>query len=312
MMSFRKLYFSSFFFKVMSKFKLKINESKEINRDRKYLMGKYQIDIPFNHSLPQYQKANRLYDRFLPVLVKNLDSNKLIIDVGANVGDTTIAIIQNCKNPIYSIEPSELFYSYLEKNIKKLLSSDKERVKCINKFIGTGDFNGQLSHSGGTARVITASNSDVINYKTLDSIIEDDSVVELIKVDTDGYDFDVLKSSENILIKSEPILFWENQMFKDFQIKGFNNLYNLLQEIGYKYIYIFDNFGNLIIEESDFETLKKINSYVLSMDRNQSTRTYFYTDILASTEKNYSTVKNAISEYKKEWLSIERPKAQTK
>lgn len=49
-------------------------------------------------------------------------------------------------------------------------------------------------------------------------------------MDTDGYDFDVLKSSENILIKSEPILFWENQMFEDFQIQGFNDLYKLLQK----------------------------------------------------------------------------------
>ncbi len=277
-----------------------------------YSIGKYRLNIPHNHPLPQYQKSNKLYDRFLPVLVKNLNSDKIIIDVGANVGDSTIAMIQNCKNPIYSIEPSELFYPYLEKNIKKLLSSDKKRVICLNEFIGTGDFNGQFLHSGGTASVTTASSSNVINYKTLDSIIEDDSAVELIKVDTDGYDFDVLKSSENILIKSEPILFWENQMFEEFQIKGFNDLYSLLQKIGYKYIYIFDNFGNLIIEESDFETLKKINSYVLSMDKNQSTRTFFYTDILASTEKNYSTVKKAILEYKKDWLSIESPKAQIK
>jgi len=293
-------------FKLLNKIKGNFEE------DIKYSIGKYRLNIPNNHPLPQYQKSNRLYDRFLPVLVKYLNSDKIIIDVGANVGDTTIAMIQNCKNPIYSIEPSESFYPYLEKNIKKLISSDKERVKCINKFIGTGDFNGQLLHSEGTASVTTASISNVINYKTLDSIIEDDTDVELIKVDTDGYDFDVLKSSENILFKSEPILYWENQMFEDFQIQGFNDLYKLLQKIGYKYIYIFDNFGNLIIEESDFEILKQINSYVLSMDRNQSTRTFFYTDILASTERNYSTVKKAILEYKKDWLPLENTKGQTK
>lgn len=293
-------------------FKLLNKKKGNLPKDIEYSIGKYNLKIPHNHPLPHYQKSNKLYDRFLPVLVKHLKSDKIIIDVGANVGDTTIAMIQNCKNPIFSIEPSELFNPYLVKNLERLLSSDKKRVKCINKFIGTGDFNGQLFHSGGTASVTKSSKSDVINYMTLDSIIEDDSDVELIKVDTDGYDFDVLKSSENILIKSEPILFWENQMFEEFQIKGFNDLYNLLQKIGYKYIYIFDNFGNLIMEESDFETLKKINSYVLSMDRNQSTRTFFYTDILASTEKNYSIVKKAILEYKKDLLSIESPKVQIK
>ncbi|WP_197055433.1 FkbM family methyltransferase [Gillisia sp. Hel_I_29] len=288
--------------------KKKGNSQKNIE----YSIGKYTVNIPHNHPLPQYQKSNKLYDRFLPVLVKNLNSDKIIIDVGANVGDSTIALIQNCENPIYSIEPSELFYPYLEKNIKKLLYSDKKRVICLNKFIGTGDFNGQLLHSGGSASVTTESCSNVINYETLDGLIQDHSAVELIKVDTDGYDFDVLKSSGNILIKSEPILFWENQMFEEFQIKGFNDLYKILEKIGYKYIYIFDNFGNLIIEESDFITLKKINSYVLSMDRNQSTRTFFYTDILAATERNHSTVKKAMLEYKKDWLPLENTKEQTK
>lgn len=288
--------------------KIKRNSEKDV----RYTIGKYRLNIPHNHPLPLYQKSNRLYDRFLPVLVKYLNSQKTIIDIGANVGDTTIAMIQNCKNPIYSIEPSEFFYPYLESNIKKLESSDKKRVKCINEFIGTGDFNGRLLHSAGTAGVTAAINSNVINYKTLESLIEDETDVEIIKVDTDGYDFDVLKSSENILIKSEPILYWENQMFEDFQIQGFNDLYKSLQKIGYNHIYIFDNFGNLIIEESDFETLKQINSYVLGMDRNQSTRTFFYTDILATTERNYSTVKKAILEYKKDWLSLENTNGQIK
>lgn len=283
-----------------------------LNKDILYQIGSVKLRLPENHSLLLYQKNHKLYDRFLPHLAKYLNQEKLLIDIGANVGDTTIAMIQNCNNPIFSIEPSELFYSYLKRNIKNLSFPYRKRVKCINNFIGTGDLKGEFVHTGGTASVTTASNSELIDYKTLDSIIEDDSDVELIKVDTDGYDFDVLKSSENILVKSEPILFWENQMFEKFQIKGFEDLYDLLQKIGYRYIYIFDNFGNLIIEESDFKTLKKINSYVLSMERNQSTRTFFYTDILASTEKNYSTVKKAILEYKKDWLSIESPKVQIK
>lgn len=293
-------------FKILNKMK------GNLEVDIKFQIGKYRLNIPYNHPLPQYQKSNRLYDRFLPVLVKYFNSNRIIIDVGANVGDTTIAMIQNCNNPIYSIEPSDFFYRYLQKNIKKLIPSDRERVKCINEFIGTNDFNGELLHSRGTASVTAVSNSNVINYKSLDSLIEDDTDVELIKVDTDGFDYDVLKSSENILFKSEPIIYWENQMFEDFQIQGFNDLYKLLQKIGYNHIYVFDNFGNLIIEESDFETLKQINSYVLSMDKNQSTRTFFYTDILACTERNNSIVKKAILEYKMDWLHLDNIKRQTK
>jgi len=69
-----------------------------------------------------------------------------------------------------------------------------------------------------------------------------------------------------------------------------------------EYIYLFDNFGNLILEESDFETLRNINSYVYSMEKHGCTRTFYYTDILAATEKNYLIVKDAINEYKTEWI----------
>ncbi len=137
----------------------------------------------------------------------------------------------------------------------------------------------------------------------MDTIIEDSFDVILLKVDTDGFDFDVITSAKKILSDSEPILFWENEISEDFQNKGSNELYRMLTIRGYKHIYIFDNFGNLISEESDFETLKHINSYVYSMDKYGCTRSFHYTNILATTEKNYLTVKNAINEYKIQWIN---------
>lgn len=120
-------------------------------------------------------------------------------------------------------------------------------------------------------------------------------------MDTDGFDYDVIKSSQRILIDSEPILYWENQISDDFQLEGYDQLYVFLTELGYDHIHVFDNFGNLILEKSDFDTLRNINSYVLSMDKHDCTRTFYYTDVLASTKKNLTIVKDAIDEYKSEW-----------
>lgn len=270
----------------------------------KYEIGKYEIEIPPNFALPSFQKNIKLYDRFLPVLAKKLTSNKIIIDVGANIGDTAVAIVQHCKNPIICIEPSDVFFPYLENNIKKLTPDDFNRVKTFKKLVGTGLLSGELYHSvGGTASVKIAENLNTITHIALDKLIENSSDVLLLKVDTDGFDFDVIKSAEKILSDSEPILFWENEISEDFQNKGFDELYSLLTNKGYKYIYIFDNFGNLISEESDFETLKSINSYMYSMTKYGCTRTFYYTDILAVTEKNYLIAKNAINEYKTELIN---------
>jgi len=238
------------------------------------------------------------------VLAKNISSDKIIIDVGANIGDTTIALIQNCKNPIICIEPSDKFFPYLERNLKRIPHEDRSRVKIIKKFVGTGLISGNLNHKiGGTASLKVTENPISNTHMSLDKLVDDVSNILLLKVDTDGFDFDVISSAEEILSRSEPILFWENEISEEFQYQGFNELYSLLQKKGYKYVYIFDNFGNLITEEVNFTTLKNINSYVYSMKKYNCTRSIHCTDILASTEKNHVLVKKAINEYKMEWIN---------
>lgn len=271
---------------------------------RKYRIGKFVIEIPPNYALPKFQKWFKLYDRFLPVLVKNISSDKIIIDVGANIGDTTIALLQNCKNPIICFEPSDKFFPYLERNLSHISSIDHSRVKAVKKLVGTGSISGDLNHQiWGTAGLKISDNSISSTHVRLDEMVDDVSNILLLKTDTDGFDFDVINSAKKILSESEPILFWENEISEDFQYRGFNELYSILEKRGYKFIFIFDNFGNLISEENNFSTLKNINSYVYSMEKHNCTRTIYCTDVLACTEKYSLLVKQAISEYKREWIN---------
>ena len=75
---------------------------------RKYKIGQHVITIPGDHTLPAFQGVSRLYDRFLPVLCSQLPPQGVIVDVGANVGDTTAAIIQTCTNRIIAIAYFEI------------------------------------------------------------------------------------------------------------------------------------------------------------------------------------------------------------
>ncbi|NQU86992.1 MAG: FkbM family methyltransferase, partial [Mariniphaga sp.] len=189
-------------------------------------------------------------------------------------------------------------------NLIRIESEYFSRVKTFKTLVGTGLISGSLNHTkSGTASLKVIEDSNSLTPVALDKIIDDVSNNLLIKVDTDGYDFDVIRSAEEILSNSEPILFWENEISEDFQYTGFNDLYDLLEKNGYKYIYIFDNFGNLMTEETNFATLRNINSYVYSMKKYNCTRTIYYTDILASTERNSICVKKAIDEYKAEWIN---------
>jgi len=266
----------------------------------KYKIGNISLIIPPNYALPRYQQKFKLYDRFLPFLVKHLKSNGIIIDVGANIGDTTLALIQNCENPIYAIEPSSYFYSFLEKNINSLDFTSRNRIRLFKKLIGSGTINGSLNHTKkGTASINPENLNNISEFISLDSLIEPSTEVNLLKVDTDGFDFDVLLSAKEIIIRDRPILFWENEIIDDFQISGFKQLYQFLAENGYNNVCIFDNFGNIITIENDFKTLENINQYLFSMKKCNCTRTFYYVDVLAFTEKE-SQVFKPIQEYKED------------
>lgn len=90
---------------------------------------------------------------------------------------------------------------------------------------------------------------------------------------------------------------------EDFQYKGYKELYAMLEAKGYSFIYVFDNFGNLVTEERDFKTLRNLNSYLYSMRKRGCTRTLYYTDVLAATKKNHSRVLDAVNSYREKWIN---------
>ncbi len=270
-------------------------------KDVEYLIEKQKVILPANHLLPRFQKENKLYDRFLPILSKCLPEEKIIVDIGANVGDTLISMIQHSDNNFFCVEPSEEFYEYLNKNISTLDTNKQSQIKVFKYLIGTNKFSGKIIENGlGTASLkITDSNTAPNNIISLDDLLQNQNNVILIKVDTDGFDFDVLLSGKTSCLNEKPILYWENEVKTEIQKNGFYELYEFLESIGYNHIFIFDNFGNLMIENTDFKTLSHLTEYVYSMNNHNCTRTIYYNDILATCSNNIDIVNNAICEYKK-------------
>jgi FkbM family methyltransferase len=267
-----------------------------------YQIGNIEIAIPRHIDLPNIQKSHPAYDRFLPILCKFLDGPGTIVDVGANIGDTAIAIAQVCNNPIVCIEPSPIFYSYLTRNLKLIPA---ERSKAIQKMIGTGTFSGNLDHSiKGTARLSTQSTEQSsVQFVSLDSLKVTIHEPILLKSDTDGFDFDVLLSAKQTIKSVEPVLFWENEVNTSAQLEGFARFYQLLEENHYEFIYVFDNFGNLLLEGATVKNLVSLNNYLVSILFNGQTRTFYYVDIMAVTKKHWPAVNNAICAYKETILS---------
>ncbi len=261
---------------------------------------KPQMILPDGHALNNYKKQFKLYDRFLPELVKFINDG-IIIDVGANVGDTLYSIIYNCENEIYCFEPSDIFYSYLEKNVNELPIELRNRVKIFNEFIGSNDLKGELLHdNNGTAKIINNINTKNI-FNQIDNL-ELNKTISLLKIDTDGYDYDVINSSLKIIKRDEPILFWENFVENEVQFENYNKMYDKLQLLGYDSFYVFDNFGNIMLRDVNVSTILSMNLYLKSLNLYNCSRTIYYFDILCTTNRNKESIMSAIKHYSENFI----------
>lgn len=247
-----------------------------------YKVGGLEIYLPSDHALPAYQSRFRLYDKFLPHLASNLDAAGLIVDIGANVGDTAVMLSQYCSNHILCIEPDEEYFGFLERNIHELgLNS---RVTLSKSAIGNEGGNVSLEKSSGTARPIQSEDGSGIDLVSLGSVLRktklDDRDICLVKVDTDGLDYSVLESSVAILEEKKPIVYWENTVDTRDQLLSSNNTIKRLAAIGYRDFACFDNFGSLLSGGCNAEVLGEINEYLLFQAKAGQVAVY-YVDMLA-------------------------------
>ncbi len=275
----------------------------QIGKDIRYKIGRYEINLPPQHTLMRYQNQHKLYDRFLPVLARFIKKGDVIVDVGANVGDTAVMMLNETKARIICVEPSDIFFKYLKENVNSLPEEERDKIICIKSLVGEQDTSGELFHYGGTATIEQNNHSNIkIERVKLDHLLKGELRISLIKVDTDGFDFDVIMSARNIIENDRPILFWENQINTKEQYDGYEKLYEFLSDMNYNHLYIFDNYGNIMIKNVSYEVLKNINDYIYSTDNYGGTKTIWYTDVLAVTEDKNELIQGVINTYECEWV----------
>ena len=167
-----------------------------------------------------------------------------LVDVGANLGHYTEyfnSIVTTKKN--YLFEPIK---SCLDK-IKK-----EKKYELCNVALGAKKGNivfyeakGKESHSSAVNREWLYSKPEynidtkIIEMDTLDNLINEK--IEVLKIDTEGYELEVLKGSINLLKnnKIDYIQFEYGGCFKDIGIK-LNDVIDFLKSFGY-YIYELKN-----------------------------------------------------------------------
>ena len=140
-------------------------------------------------------------------------SGARVVEVGANFGAHTLPFALHCGRggggSVIAVEASEWAASELRHNIQ--LNELADNVRVIEGFVSSGahtrdveftSFYSDLTHLVNT-RVETRATT------TIDDICTGDDRIDLLKIDTDGYDLDVLLGAERTVRRLKPLLYVE-------------------------------------------------------------------------------------------------------
>lgn len=240
------------------------------------------LTMPLSHDLPFYKSIYKYYDTLLPRVSKYLrkeEKNIRYIDIGANIGDTLASVYSSDPKDFYlAVEPNSNYFRYLTKNFGFEKNVLLKKVLCTSQK--SKDY--KIVEKNGTAQVIKehSQKSVEIETYTLDELVKlycIDKKINLIKVDTDGYDLEIIKSGLKSIKTYQPFLLFECDRFSNIEYeKDVENVWALLSNCGYKNILVYDNTGYLlgVFPTNEFFFIKELLQY-------QQERKTFYYDMLA-------------------------------
>jgi len=291
--------------------------------DIEYYLGKYKLMLKGFHDLARFQKEFPLYDQFLPIFCSNFKG--LIIDIGANIGDTAIAIFsKNDHSFIVSVEPDIDFYNDCLHNIFN--NSLNERSLLVNKFVSTktGSYILKKSESLSTGSIDelkqeTSEINNTISFSELMDLVPKakKEIFDILKIDTDSFDWDVLQSFAEYARKGEikpRFVFFEMQTFINNNENSYEGRHEIidnykqalieLKTLGYTRFCLFDNFGTYFKTTESIDEIIELAFYIKRSQLFNSHSTVYYFDILAYSENESVIVNDTISEiYKDETFS---------
>jgi FkbM family methyltransferase len=181
-------------------------------RNYNYFLGIYKV----------YASKNNEYEKDFPFFLSQLKEDFCVLDIGANVGYTTVLIAKKVKKgQVYSFEPVQYNFEALKRIVKKFKLTNVTLFKCaVADKVGTIEMSIPVVKS-----VKNTNNSHIVDDShsiengslkvsakliTLDSIDElKDKKIDAVKIDVEGFENLVFKGGETLIRKNKPIIYSE-------------------------------------------------------------------------------------------------------
>lgn len=158
----------------------------------------------------------------------NPRKNLIFVDIGAKFGLWTLKLSKRCKK-IYAFEPNPETNSLLKKSIRKLNNAKIYPYALGEKNVFEKFFvHKKLGLCGLLNRNLNYEQTIIVPVRTLDSFNFD--TIDIIKIDTEGYELPILKGGRKTIEREKPQLYIEIHE-EEHKIP----IIKFLKEVGYKY-----------------------------------------------------------------------------
>jgi FkbM family methyltransferase len=185
-----------------------------------------------------------------------VEENACIVDVGSNVGASLLQMlaVRPAARAI-AIEPSLRYLPCLQDNLN---SAGFSHVEIVPVALGRHTGEMWLHNNTTTASVVNLHycgfeylGKQLVKILTLDDVLQPRGRASLIKVDTDGYDMEVLRGAEVVLREDRPVLYFELEPRLLHQDPHADLAW--LQSLGYRHLVCLDAAGRYIGTTDDPE-----------------------------------------------------------
>lgn len=204
---------------------------------------------------PNYQEPFVYELNVIQRFVDEIKDDSVVLDIGANNGSFSLAAKYYPNTKWHCFEPDEFTFSLLEENLK--INNIKNVIMYRDALcdkIGDAILNVCHSHRGlntlGT-NLQRFQKSDSFEYKVKTNTIDNlfiDTKIDLIKIDTEGSEYDIIRGGIETIKKYKPkiLLEWNegNMSQCNHSVEEFNSL---IDEINYETFW-FDGGENLFIQ----------------------------------------------------------------
>ena len=160
--------------------------------------------------------------------------------------------------------PSSLVYT-----LRAWPRQRRERQYCSQQLVRVSTASFRADESG-TVRTTTERLSQICDDKTC-----------FIKLDTDGYDFFILRDSIDFLASQQPAILFENQIRTVEDLDASNHVLGALSKTGYSGFVVWDDPGFHLVSTTAIEVLQDLNRYLFSVWKKPGHRSICNYDVLS-------------------------------